>query len=211
MIFFRCHRLFTRAKHEGNARAINIAIANTDPRAGISQRNSEIRSDSRFADAALSAGNGDNMFDSRNAGCANSRAANTGRRRMDVDQDSWFRHAKSTQDALTFGLYCARNGRVIRCQDHLNAGVSVRRYDVLNQTERNNIAAESRIFDCAQCFPDLLPGDRHVRQSTLPYANGKTCRLVPRRDGIPRRYAWSRKGCVQINALFGLSTFATSV
>ena len=115
---------------------------------------------------------------------------------MDVDQHFWLRRTKSSQDAFSFGLYRARNGRIIRCQDHLNTGVGVRRYDVFNQTERDNVAAKSRIFYCAQCFPDLLPRDGHVRQPTLPHANGKNSSFVLAAVRIRRRYACSKQGLV---------------
>jgi hypothetical protein len=62
------------------------------------------------------------VFDSRNPGGANSRAADTARRRVNVDQDFRFGQAQAAQDILSIGFDCTRHSRVIRCQHKLNAG-----------------------------------------------------------------------------------------
>ena len=55
------------AHHQRNARAVNIAIQQTDSRAEMLQRAGEIDRGGGFADAALAAGDGDDAFDAGHA------------------------------------------------------------------------------------------------------------------------------------------------
>ena len=69
-ILFGGHRAIADAEHEGNAWAVNIAIAKSDTRAGFFQGYSEIGRDGRFSHAAFAARDRDDVFDSFDAGRA---------------------------------------------------------------------------------------------------------------------------------------------
>src|SRR5437762_245559 len=71
------------AEHRRDARAVHVAIAQADARAVFVQRDGEVRGDRRFADAALSARDGDDVFDAGDRGRTHARGL---RRRLDVDQ-----------------------------------------------------------------------------------------------------------------------------
>ena len=163
-IFFRRHRLFARAEHERNARAIDVAITNTDARAGIVQSHREIRRHRRFPHATLAARNGDDVLDSRNPGRADSRTAYASWWRVNVDQDFRVRHAKFSKNIFGLGFDGARDRGVIRSQRHLHARFGIRRNDFLDQTKRNDVPAESGIFHRLQCITDLFLSKRHCHR-----------------------------------------------
>ena len=117
----RRHRPVARAEHEGNARAIDIAVTEADPGAAFFQGDREIRRHCRFADAALTARDGDDVADPFNARGAHSRRSRPGRGRVNIDQDFCTRDPwQRLQDCFRFRFDGLRNRGLVRGQRQLH-------------------------------------------------------------------------------------------
>ena len=162
LVFFRRRRALTRAEHERNARAIDVAIAQADARAGLLECDGEIRGHGRFADAAFAAGDRDHVLDSFNPRRADSGRASSGGRRMNIDQ--YLRlvtPGRSRSAASASVLIVARNGRLVRRQRELHRDIAILDRDAFDQTERNDVATKAGIFDGFERFLDLFFCNRH--------------------------------------------------
>ena len=161
-IFFRRHRLFARAEHERNTRAINVAIAETDARAGI-----VASATARFAAtvdlptppfplamAMMCLIPGIRVAPTPEL--PTPLAARECRSRLSVRARRQF-----AQDIFRIGFDCTRHRRVIRCQRKLNDDFAIALPDFFDDPKRNDVPAESGIFHRLQRFFDLFVGDGH--------------------------------------------------
>ena len=161
-VVFRRHRAFARAEHERNARPVNVAIAQPDSSLGLLERDGKIRRDGGFADAALAAGDRNDVFDSFDPRRADTGGTAARRRGLNIDPHLRFTHTSEiAQRVFRFVLDRLRNRRVVRGQRELHDDVAIMRLDTFDQAERNNVAAEARIFHRLKRFLNLVLGDRH--------------------------------------------------
>ena len=141
---------------------VNVAIAQADRGLGLLERDGEIRRDGGLADPALAAGDRDDVLDPGDPRRADAGGAAARRRSLDIDPHLRFAHAgEIAQRVFRFVLDRLRNRRVIRGQRELHGDVAIARLDSFDQAERNDVAAEARIFHRLERFLNLILGDRH--------------------------------------------------
>ena len=80
---------------------------------------------------------------------------------------------RRAQNCFRLRLDRLRNGRLVRGERHLHGDRVALDLDALDQTERDDIAAEAGILYGLQRFLDLFLGDRHGRLSYRPSRTSK--------------------------------------
>ena len=129
---------------------------------GLFERDGKICRDGRFADPALAAGDRNHMFDPGDPCRADTGGAAARRRGLNIDPHLRFTHtSKIAQRDFRFVLDRLGNRRVVRGQHELHDDLAIMRLDTFDQAERNNVAAEARIFHRLKRFLNLVLGDRH--------------------------------------------------
>ena len=130
-------------------------------RACLLQRDSQIRRNSGFSNATLSAGDRDHVLDAGNARCANACSGAAGRC-LYVDQD--FCAANTIERAQSFlgvMLDGGRNVWIIGCERELHFHFAIAYLNIFDQTEGDDVAAEAGIAHRAQRIENLFLRNRH--------------------------------------------------
>ena len=148
LVLFRCHRPFARAEHERNARSVNIAIAQSNPRLRFLQSNGQVRRDGRFTHSTFAAGHREHMFDSGKSSRTHPARTGPSGWRVNVDQDLCVLNARnSAQELFSIVFDRGRNIRIVCGDSELHAHIAVIDVDRLDQAERDDITTEPGVFN----------------------------------------------------------------
>ena len=141
-------RFFVNAHHQRNARPVNVAIQQTDFRAEMRERAGEIRRASRFANATLAAGDGDDSFYAGNFILIRKRTGGrgTGGRLAHFDVNL-FHAGQRGDDTLAFDFNLRGGFGIGRGQLHDHADRAVRGRNFFDEAERDDVARIAGILD----------------------------------------------------------------
>ncbi len=141
-----CTRRLVGVDHPRHVRAVHVRIEEADARAELGESCREVDRDGRLPDAPLARGDGDDVLDARQHLLVRHHVIAVGNARREVGVDTLLEEQLTNFPGdVGFGR---RVGRT-ECEvdGNLEAVLAVLDADVVDESERDNIVAEFRIFD----------------------------------------------------------------
>ena len=161
------------AKHESNARAVDIAIAEARLGAGLRECESQIRRDGGFTHTTLSTGHGDDMLDSLDLRGAHCSSGCGGSLNIDFHRNTaGTAHGLKRRCGIGVDFFC--DTCVIGRKHQLHIDVRSIHCHIAEQSERNDITRKPGVFDGAERLADgILIDGRHARDFARSRPAGK--------------------------------------
>ena len=161
-LLLRRHRLLVGAKHQRDARAVEIAVAQADTRFRAIERYRQIGRHGDLPTPPLPLATAMTCFTPAMRRGTEIGRAGSARRRMHIDQDLRGAHTRQcSQDLFCLGFDRGRDVRIVARHRHLRANLSVLHRNFLDQTKGDNVPAITGILHRAQAFAHLLLRQPH--------------------------------------------------
>ena len=155
------------ADHHRDARAVHVGVHQADAPSERTHREREIHRDRRFADAALAAGDRDDMLDARDTPRLrhSRRCLRRSRcRLLDLDVDG--RHTRHRRDRRLHLRHNFLDDFGLRRRHRQRHGhARIRDFDILDDPERHDVAGEAGVFYFLEFGEDFI-WTRHCADRT---------------------------------------------
>ena len=161
------------AKHESNARAVDVAIAEARLGAGLRECESQIRRDGGFADTSLSAGHSDDMLDSLDLRRAHHSGGCGGSLNIDLHRNTaGTAHGLKRRCGIGVDFFCDTG--VIGRKHQLHIDIRSIHCHIAEQSKRNDITRKPGVFDSTERLANgILIDGRHGRDFARSRPAGK--------------------------------------